>query len=98
RFSRDWSSDVCSSDLAEYAFVRDIVQRAGIETLVIDTGVLNEPVFRPDISSEQVAAAAGSSVRLLREQQDRGRAVAAMTEGVAEIGRASCRGRGERRA
>jgi uncharacterized protein (UPF0261 family) len=69
----------------EYAFVRDIVKRAGIETLIIDTSVLDEPLFQPDISSAQVAAAAGTSIQLLRELQDRGKAVAAMTAGAAAI-------------
>jgi uncharacterized protein (UPF0261 family) len=69
----------------EYSFVRDILHSAGVETLVIDTGVLGAPVFTPDISSEEVAIAGGTTVALLRQEQDRGTAVAAMTSGVAKI-------------
>jgi uncharacterized protein (UPF0261 family) len=47
--------------------------------------VLGTPVFTPDISSEEVAAAGGTTVALLREEQDRGKAIAAMTSGVAQI-------------
>ncbi|NHN34633.1 UPF0261 family protein [Paenibacillus sp. S3N08] len=69
----------------EFSFVRNILQGAGIETLVMDTGVLGTPVFTPDISSDEVAVAGGTTVALLREEQDRGKAIAAMTSGVAKL-------------
>jgi uncharacterized protein (UPF0261 family) len=70
---------------SEYAYVKNILQAAGVPTIVINTGILDEPVFGPDISSDEVAAAAGTSITELRKAQDRGRAVTAMTAGAAVI-------------
>jgi uncharacterized protein (UPF0261 family) len=69
----------------EFAYVRDILFQHGVETLVIDTGVLGMPFFTPDISSSDVAAAAGTTLAILREEQDRGNSVTAMTLGAAVI-------------
>jgi uncharacterized protein (UPF0261 family) len=70
---------------AEFAFVKDILMQAGVETLVINTGILEEPAFTPDISSAEVAAEGGASLDELRQTKDRGKAVAAMTAGAAQI-------------
>jgi uncharacterized protein (UPF0261 family) len=69
----------------EYAYVRDILHQSGVETLTINTGVLGTPHFTPDITSEEVAAAGGATLSSLRNEQDRGKAVSAMTEGIAVI-------------
>ncbi|MBW7461331.1 Tm-1-like ATP-binding domain-containing protein, partial [Paenibacillus sepulcri] len=39
----------------EYRFVRDTLEACGLETYVIDTGVLGEPAFPPDVSAGEVA-------------------------------------------
>ena len=39
----------------EFQFVRDLVQANGLETLVVDFGVMGDPSFTPDVSSEEVA-------------------------------------------
>ncbi|MFC0331014.1 Tm-1-like ATP-binding domain-containing protein [Paenibacillus sepulcri] len=69
----------------EYRFVRDTLEACGLETYVIDTGVLGEPAFPPDVSAGEVARAGGSSMEELRSGNDRGRAVAVMTRGAANI-------------
>jgi uncharacterized protein (UPF0261 family) len=46
----------------EYAFVRDALQTAGVDVLVVDCGVLGRPYFTPDISSLEVARRAGISL------------------------------------
>ena len=69
----------------EYAFVRDILHRAGVETLTINTGILQAPYFEPDIPSSEVAAAGGTSLNVLQAEQDRGKAVATMTKGAAAV-------------
>ncbi len=66
----------------EYAFVKSCIEDAGFHTLVIDTGVLGPPAFPPDITREEVAAAAGVRVEELAARKDRGEAVAAMARGV----------------
>jgi uncharacterized protein (UPF0261 family) len=69
----------------EYAFVRDLLTRRGVPTLVLDAGVLPPPAFTPDISREQVYAAAGTNVAALQQAADRGRAIEAACRGVARI-------------
>ena len=45
---------------SEYQFVRDLLHAAQVATLVIDAGV-SQPLFRPDISHEEVFQAAGTT-------------------------------------
>ena len=59
----------------EIGFVRDRLREAGLETLVIDAGTLGPPAFAPDVSREQVFAAAGSSLAAVQKAGDRGKAV-----------------------
>jgi uncharacterized protein (UPF0261 family) len=63
----------------EFAYLKERIEAAGADTLVINTGVLEEPFFAPDVAAEEVAAAGGSSRAALLEERDRGRAVAAMS-------------------
>jgi uncharacterized protein (UPF0261 family) len=42
----------------EHAFVADQIRQRGHKILVIDTGTLEPPKLKPDITREQVAAAA----------------------------------------
>ncbi|MDF2960249.1 MAG: hypothetical protein K0S39_1984 [Paenibacillus sp.] len=69
----------------EYQFVRDTLLACGVETFVIDTGVLGEPLFQPDVAADEVARAGGSSLEELRRLNDRGAAVSVMTRGAAGI-------------
>src|SRR4051794_4630575 len=69
----------------EFLYVKNRLQACGIETFVIDTGVLGEPLFQPDVSADEVARAGGSSIAELRSANDRGTAIAAMTRGAAAI-------------
>jgi uncharacterized protein (UPF0261 family) len=70
---------------AEVQFVRDLLGDAGIPTLVIDAGVLQPPLFVPDISREQVYAAANASHEAVRQDGDRGRAIEAAARGVTKV-------------
>jgi uncharacterized protein (UPF0261 family) len=67
---------------AEFAFVKAEIERRGHHALVINTGVMGDPFFTPDITAEQVAEAAGTTLAALREQADRGAAIATMTQGI----------------
>jgi uncharacterized protein (UPF0261 family) len=69
----------------ELQFVRDLLRAAGLDTLVLDAGVLGPPYFAPDVAREEVYAAAGTSCAALRQAADRGRAVAAAAEGAARL-------------
>jgi uncharacterized protein (UPF0261 family) len=69
----------------ELAFVRDLIQAAGLATIVIDAGVLGPPHFTPDFTREQVFAAAGTSLEAVRQENDRGKAIATAAEGVTHL-------------
>ena len=67
---------------AEYGFVRDCIVERGHQTLLINVGVLGEPHLTADVSNAEVVRAAGFDLDDLVEAQDRGEAMAAMTQGV----------------
>ncbi|HSM19355.1 MAG TPA: Tm-1-like ATP-binding domain-containing protein, partial [Hyphomicrobiales bacterium] len=69
----------------EFAFVKAEIERRGQRSLVIDTGVVGEPAFAPDIPAARVAEAGGASLAALRQQADRGRAMEVMTRGIAVV-------------
>lgn len=69
----------------EYGFVRDHLHAQGIETLVIDAGVLDAPTLEADISREEVAQAAGAHLARLASDRDRGVAIDAMMGGARKL-------------
>jgi uncharacterized protein (UPF0261 family) len=71
----------------EFQLVRDLLQAGGVATLVLDAGVLNPPLFPPDVPREQVYAAAGTTLEAVRTAGDRGKAIAAAADGAAAIAR-----------
>ena len=66
---------------AEYDFLRERLREAGVETVLVDAGILGEPKAEPDVSKGEVARAADADVGELAEKGDRGAAVAAMASG-----------------
>jgi uncharacterized protein (UPF0261 family) len=70
---------------AEIAYVAEQIAQRGHRTLVIDTGVLGTPVFRPAVTRDEVAAAGGRALSELRAEQDRGSAVSVMAEGARAV-------------
>ena len=70
----------------EIAYVRDRMRALGFGTLVLDSGILGEPLgCEPDITREQVAAAAGYTIDELRTIGTRGAAVERMIHGVEQL-------------
>ena len=63
----------------EHAFVADQIRRRGHQVLIIDVGVLSEPVLKPDITRQQVAAAAGADLDAVVKRHDRGEAIKMMS-------------------
>ena len=69
----------------EFSFLRDRIERAGLQTVLIDVGVLASPAFEVDISQAEVAAAANDDLSSLKANGDRGRSVTAMALGATVI-------------
>jgi uncharacterized protein (UPF0261 family) len=70
---------------AEFSFLRERIENAGLRTLMIDVGVLGSAPFEADISQAEVAAAANENLAALRTERDRGRSVTAMAAGAKAI-------------
>lgn len=70
---------------AEVEFVRQQIEQRGHDTVVIDTGVLGEPKTRADVTRQEVASTAGADIGSLAADNDRGKAVHAMTKGARAI-------------
>lgn len=70
----------------ETAYLRERVRELGCDTLVLDSGILGEAVgIDADITRQQVAIAAGSTIDALRNAGTRGKAIEEMLKGVRRI-------------
>ncbi|MBI2804943.1 MAG: Tm-1-like ATP-binding domain-containing protein [Planctomycetes bacterium] len=69
----------------EYQFVRDLLKAQGLETLVIDAGVIGPPHLTPDITRDQIFAAAGTTLDAVVKANDRGQAVELAAKGAAKL-------------
>jgi hypothetical protein len=69
----------------EHACVADLIRARGHQTLLIDTGTGAPPTVTPDLTRDQVAAAAGLDLPALIARRDRGEAVAAMSGAAAQL-------------
>ena len=69
----------------DYAFLAERLRAGGADVIVVDAGTGAPAGISPDISAEQVAAAAGTTIDALRSAGDRGAAVAAMGRGAAAL-------------
>ncbi|MFF2575083.1 Tm-1-like ATP-binding domain-containing protein [Streptomyces goshikiensis] len=66
----------------EYGWLRERLLRAGVEVVLVDTGIMGEPRVPADIPREAVARAAGAELSELRAAADRGAAVTTMARGA----------------
>jgi uncharacterized protein (UPF0261 family) len=69
---------------AEFAYVRDLIQARGHQTLLLNAGIF-EATIDADITAEEIAQAGGGDLAQLRANQDRGEAMQIMTKGVANV-------------
>jgi uncharacterized protein (UPF0261 family) len=69
----------------EYAFVRDRLSTAGVDSILVDVGVLGDPTVTPDVRAPDVARAANVPLGDLRRAADRGEAIAAMSRGATVV-------------
>ena len=69
----------------EYGYVRDRLRAAGLDSVLVDVGVLRDPSVPPDVSAAAIAQAANVELDDLRAKADRGAAMSAMAAGAAII-------------
>jgi uncharacterized protein (UPF0261 family) len=69
----------------EYGFLRDRLRELGVDVLLVDCGVLGEPLLEADVAREEVARAGGADHAELVRAGDRGAAVTAMGRGAAAV-------------
>lgn len=78
----------------EYEFLRQRIRNAGAEVILVDVGVMGEPLIAADIAREEVAQAAGADHGELVRAGDRGKAMTTMGAGArAVLGRLQEQGR-----
>jgi uncharacterized protein (UPF0261 family) len=69
----------------EFAFVKGLIEKTGLNTLVVDFGVMGEAAFKPDISRLEVALAGGGDLSALASGQHKDEAMEVMAAGLAVI-------------
>ena len=68
----------------EYQYIKTLIEEKGVETFTINFGVF-DPLFIPDVSNEQVAEAAGESMKEIAERKDRGWATEVLSKGMEKL-------------
>ncbi len=69
----------------EIDFARSVIESQGVDTHLVDVGVMGDPEIEPDTTAAEVAEAGGTTLASLREDGDRGTAMEAMGEGAAAV-------------
>ena len=70
---------------ADFAFVKELLEEAGMATLVVDFGVMGEPAFAPDVTRQEVCAAGGGDLGHLASGSHKDEAMATMARGLATV-------------
>ena len=69
----------------ETIYLKDLIEKKRYRARVMDAGILDFPFFKPDLSRDEVAWAAGTRIEDLIRNKDKGRAIQAMAEGSKKI-------------
>lgn len=69
----------------EYAFVKELIEKEGVGTLVVDFGVMGVPAFPPDVTRDAVAAAGGGDLAYLASGEHKDEAMQVMADGLATL-------------
>ena len=70
---------------ADFAFVKELIEEAGLATLVVDFGVMGEPAFAPDVTRQEVCTAGGGDLAHLASGGHKDAAMATMARGLAAV-------------
>lgn len=69
----------------EFAFLKELIEKEGLDTLVVDFGVMGEPAFVPDVTRQEVAKAGGGDLALLASGAHKDEAMRVMSAGLTVI-------------
>ena len=69
----------------EVQYVKGLIKKRGHAALVMDIGTLGKPFFTPDITADEVAKAAGSTIQEVRGFKEAGPAAEVMASGAVRI-------------
>ena len=70
----------------EIAYLRDQLQTLGLDTTVIDSGIIGEPInIVPDITHAEAAKFGGTTIEALQNADSRGKAVEGMREALKNL-------------
>jgi uncharacterized protein (UPF0261 family) len=69
----------------EFAYIKELIEGRGLETLVVDFGVLGEPAFEPDVKRAEVTQAGGGDLAYMRSGEHKDEAMQVMAAGVAAV-------------
>ena len=69
----------------ETAFLRKLIAARGHQTMVVDCGVMGNPSFVPEVTRDEVARAAGTTIESILSRHDKGMAIRTMSEGVTTL-------------
>jgi len=68
----------------EFAYLKQMIEKHGLKTLVVDASALGEPKLKPDIPNSEVAKAVGANIEEV-VKMGRGEAMAIMSKGSEAI-------------
>jgi uncharacterized protein (UPF0261 family) len=65
----------------EVGYLKGLIEEAGCDVLIVDVGTLHPPTIVPDITREEIASRAGTTLETITGNKDRRQAVETMIKG-----------------
>lgn len=65
----------------EFLFIKEQIEKTGLNTFLIHTGIFS-PAFKPDVTNQQIAEAAGADVTKIAANRDRAQGTKAIARGL----------------
>jgi uncharacterized protein (UPF0261 family) len=69
----------------EFQLIKQLIEERGLRTLVVDFGVIGPPAFEPDVTRQEVAAAAEGDLARLATGDHKDEAMETMARGLAAV-------------
>lgn len=69
----------------EFQFIKDLIDKEDVQTLVVDFGIMGAPAFKPDVGREEVIAAGGGNLKELASGERKDQAMKTVANGLATV-------------